>query len=78
MPKQTITFRIDTEKTQAVDAIAAGLDRDRSYILNEAVDAYLEAHRWQIEHVREGLRQAKAGKFASEDEVKRAFARWRE
>ena len=77
MSKTTITFRVDREKRDTLDAIAEEIDRDRSYILNEAIDAYLETHRWQIEHIRKGVRQADAGKFATEKEVAIAFARWR-
>ncbi len=76
MGKTTITFRLNTDKRQALDAIAGVTDRDRSYVLTEAIDAYLDAHQWQIEHIKKGLRQAKSGKFASEKEVARAFARW--
>lgn len=76
MEKQTITIRVDSATKQALDAIAAEMDRDRSYILNEAITAYLEVHRWHLDHISEGLRQAKAGKFASEKEVARAFSRW--
>jgi predicted transcriptional regulator len=75
--KETISFRIEREKKTALDGTAAELDRDRSYVINEAVDAYLEVRRWQLEHIREGLRQAQAGEFATEDEVRQAFARWR-
>jgi predicted transcriptional regulator len=75
--KETISFRIEREKKTALDGIAAELDRDRSYVINEAVDAYLEVRQWQLEHIREGLRQAQAGEFATEDEVRQAFARWR-
>ena len=77
MDRQTISFRLGTERKEALDAIAAALDRDRSYILNEAIDAYLEVHRWQIEHIKEGIRQADAGEFATDAEVTAAFARWR-
>jgi len=77
MTKETISFRIDRAKKTALDDVAAELDRDRSYVINEAVDTYLEVRRWQLEHIREGLRQAEAGEFASEDEVRQAFARWR-
>ena len=76
--KTTITFRIDPEKRSALDEIAAATDRDRSYILNEAIDAYLEVHRWQLDHIQEGIQQADAGEFASADEVDAAFARWRQ
>ena len=44
-----------------MDIIAAGIDRDRSYVLNEAIDNYLGVHRWQVAHIKEGLRQADAG-----------------
>jgi predicted transcriptional regulator len=77
MTKETISFRIDREKKTALDDIADELDRDRSYVINEAVDAYLEVRQWQLEHIREGLRQAQAGEFATEEEVRQAFARWR-
>ncbi len=52
--------------------------RDRSDVLNDAIDAYLATHRWQVEHIEEALRQAQAGEFASEEEVAAAFARRRE
>lgn len=77
MRRNAITFRLDAEKTKALDALAAGMDRDRSWVLNEAVRAYLEVHRWQSDHIAEGLRQADAGKFASHAEVDATFARMR-
>lgn len=77
MHKQTITFRLDAQRRKALDAIAAGLDRDRSYVLNEAISIYLEVHRWQVEHIKEGLRQADAGQFATDADVAAAFRRWR-
>jgi predicted transcriptional regulator len=75
--RETISFRLESDKRKALDAVATALDRDRSYILNQAIDAYLDVHRWQIEHIREGLRQADAGEFASDAEVTAAFSRRR-
>ena len=77
MSKETVTFRIEAEKREALDAIAELMDRDRSYVITEAINAYLEVNQWQIEHIKEGLRQADAGEFASDDEVAAAFAKWR-
>lgn len=77
MNKRTITFRMDAQKRKALDAIALGIDRDRSYVLNEAINNYLEVHQWQAAHIKEALRQADAGKFAKDSEVTAAFARWR-
>jgi predicted transcriptional regulator len=77
MNKSTITFRLDASKKKALDHIAESMDRDRSYVLGEAVDTYLRIRHWQLSHIREGLRQAKAGRLAQESEVKAAFHKWR-
>jgi predicted transcriptional regulator len=77
MPQETISVRIASEKKAALDAIAAQTDRDVSVVIEEAVNAYLDLHAWQREHIEEGMRQADAGELASEAEVREAFARWR-
>lgn len=77
MGKQTVTFRLDGSKKRELDVIAAHLDRDRSYVLNEAVKHYIGVHYWQIDHIREGIRQADAGEFAKDAEVSAALAKWR-
>ena len=75
MAKENITFRLDSAKRATLDKIAAGIDRDRSYLLNEAVTVYLDMHQWQIEEIQQGLVEAEAGDFASEDEVQATFAK---
>jgi predicted transcriptional regulator len=72
-----ITVRLDAEKRAALDALATATDRDRSSLINDALDAYLAANREQLARIQEGLRQAEAGKFATDDEVAAAYARWR-
>jgi predicted transcriptional regulator len=75
--REGITVRLDPEKRHRLDALAQALDRDRSYVVNEAIDAYLAVHDWQILHVAEGLRQAHADAFATEAEIDAAFDRWK-
>ena len=77
MAEQTINVRIASDKKEALDAIAAESGRDVAVVIEEALSAYLELHAWQVAHIKEGLRQADAGEFASEAEVAEAFARWR-
>lgn len=43
----------------------------------KTVNNYPKVSKWQIAHLKEGLRQAAAGEFAKESEVSSAFARWR-
>ena len=75
MSKENITFQLDSEKREALDAIATAMDRDRSYLLNEAVQLYLELHQWQIAEIQQGIQEADAGDFASDEEVAEVFAR---
>ena len=77
MIRDAVTVRMDAEKRAALDALARVTDRDRSYHINEAIDAYLAVHGWQIARIEEGLRQAESGDFASEEDVAAAYARWR-
>jgi predicted transcriptional regulator len=71
--KDTLTFRTDRKQKQALDAIASMLQRDRSFVINEAIEAYVELHAWQAAHIEQGLEQARQGKFASEQRVKRVL-----
>ena len=71
--KETVTFRIPVKKRAELDLAASEALRDRSYVLNEAVDAYLETRRWQTAHIEEGVRDADARRFATDDEIERAY-----
>ena len=75
-PKEPFTIRLDQEKRAELDALAQATTRDRSFLVNEAIDAYLAVHRWQIARIEEGVRQADAGEFATDAEVSAAFDRW--
>jgi predicted transcriptional regulator len=44
-----------------VDELAAVLDRDRSAVINEAIDAYLDLHQWQVERIQRALAEAESG-----------------
>jgi len=77
MSRHIVTLRLDSAKKKALDAIASVLDRDRTYLLNQAIDAFLEAQEWQIAHIKQGLRQAHRKQFAADAQVKAAFAKWR-
>ena len=66
---RTISVRIDDRKVKQLDAYAQQDDRDRSYLLNEAVDRYLEVRQLQTARIEEGLRQAAAGEVMEHAEV---------
>ena len=66
----TVSLRTEEEIIQTIDQIAESLDRNRNWIINEAIKNYLELHHWQVEQVRKGIADAEAGRTLSHEEVK--------
>ena len=77
MSKESITFRLDAEKRAALDSIAASLDRDRSFVLNAAIETYIEIHQWEIGGIRKAQAEARVGDFATEDEVAAVYLKYK-
>ena len=74
---KTVTFRMDDAKLFTLDTLADAMDRDRSYLINEAVDAYLSVKQWQADEVNKAIAEADAGEFATDAEVSAAFDSYR-
>jgi predicted transcriptional regulator len=72
--KKTISFRLDAERVAELDELGKAQARDRTFLLNEAVEAYLDVQRWQLAHIKESIRQADSGMGKSHEEV---VAKWR-
>lgn len=72
----TVTTRIDDETQSRLDQLAKATDRSRSWLVADAIRRYVEEEGWQVAAIEEGVRQADAGDFATEDEVTAAFAEW--
>lgn len=68
---KTISFRIDPDKVATLDSIAANMDRDRSYLLNEAVASYLEDHAHFAALVEEGLQASRESRLVDHEDVMR-------
>lgn len=74
MNREEIAFWIDKNKKVRLEAIAAQMNCDRTRIINEAINAYLEMYQWQLEEIKQGITEADDGDFASEEEVKATFS----
>jgi predicted transcriptional regulator len=73
---RTISFRIAPEKVAELDRIAGSMDRDRSYLLNEAVDIYLSEQRRFAAMVEEGREDIRSGRTFSQEDVERMVGEW--
>jgi predicted transcriptional regulator len=73
---RTISFRIEPDRVAELDAIAKSLDRDRSYLLNEAVESYLDQQRRFVALVNDGLRASKSGKSMADENLDDLIGSW--
>jgi predicted transcriptional regulator len=71
---KTITARVDPETVAFLDELAATMDRDRSYLINEALEQYIAHRRWMVEEIQKAVAEADAGAFLGDDESE-AFMR---
>lgn len=62
-----ITVR--TSKVAEIDALASAMDRSRNYIVNQAIEQYLEANAWQMERITDGIAAACEGRVLPAAEV---------
>lgn len=76
MAKSAVSVRIEDDKIEKLDRLADLSKRDRSFLINEAVEMFLEVNEWQISRIKSGLKQANNEDFASESQVSKAMNKW--
>ncbi|MBL4743562.1 MAG: CopG family ribbon-helix-helix protein [Cycloclasticus sp.] len=69
MATEAFTVRAETSTVHKLDHIAGSLDRSRNYLVNQAINEYLESHAWQIEKITQGLEAADRGLLVGHDQV---------
>lgn len=65
----TISMRVDDELVHQLDRLASSMGRSRTYVVSEAIQAYVREQAWQVQEIQDALREAEAGDFAEEADV---------
>ena len=68
------TIRIDDEMLGRVDGLAKALNRSRSWVINQAIDRFLDYEEWYIKEVKGGLAEVERGEIATAEEVACCFS----
>jgi predicted transcriptional regulator len=66
-----MSVSVSPEVQEKLEAIAQGLDRSRNWIVNQAIDQYLELYEWQREKIQARLNRANSNQatFHSSQDV---------
>jgi predicted transcriptional regulator len=71
-----LSLRVEKSRIAKLDEIAAAVDRDRTYLIKEAIDEYLAMKFWQIDEIRKGITEADARTFSSEKDMDSLLTKW--
>jgi predicted transcriptional regulator len=77
MPSTTITVRLEGEVKDRLDRLAESTQRSKSFLASEAIREFVENNEWQIAETRAALKEADAGDFASDSDVKKVRKKWK-
>lgn len=72
----SVSVRISEEVSSQVSELAKTLDRPKSWVVEQALVAYLEHETWFADEVHQGLVEADAGDFARSDIVGAVRGKW--
>ena len=72
----SLSFRVAKEKAERLEQLAAAMERPRSWLLQQALDDYLDVQAWQIAHIEQGRRELRDGEGIPHEEVVRWVEGW--
>ncbi len=69
----TVSFRTKESYKKKLDKVAKAQDRDRSYIINQAIDMYLDVYQERMEQIKKAQKQVENGEVCDENEWRKVF-----
>ncbi|MFC1578991.1 CopG family ribbon-helix-helix protein [Pseudomonadota bacterium] len=72
----TMTIRLDDDLKEQLDRLAAATQRSKSFLAAESIRELIEMNEWQVREIQQALKEADAGEFASDSEIKHTFTKW--
>lgn len=64
-----VSVRLESALNDQVAAIAAALDRPKSWVIEQAVREFVAVQQWQLAAIDEGIAAADAGRFVAHEDV---------
>jgi RHH-type rel operon transcriptional repressor/antitoxin RelB len=71
-----VTIRVDSGLKKSLDKLAKATGRSRAFLAQDALRQYLEEQAWQVAEIKQAIKEADAGEFASDAQVNAARAKW--
>ena len=76
MTARTINVRVPEALYNQIEELAKATARTKSFLVLEALTRYVQSESWQIRDIHEGIKEADAGEFATNRQVKAVFDKY--
>ena len=76
MTARTINVRLPEALYKQIEELAKATARTKSFLAIDALTNYVQSESWQIRDIQEGIQEADAGEFASDQQIKAVFAKY--
>jgi predicted transcriptional regulator len=76
MKTSTVSAKLDPKVANKLAQLSKATARSRSFLVAEAIKAYIEDQAWQIKAIEEGIAAADRNEFSSASQVKKTLKKW--
>lgn len=71
-----MSLRVPDELAARLAALAGETGRTKTYVALQALQRFVDQEAWQVAEIQQGLREADAGDFATDEEMAALDAKW--
>jgi predicted transcriptional regulator len=75
--EKTTTVRMESRTLKRVDGLANAISRSRAWVINQAVERYLDYEEWFVSEVKQALKEAERGRLLDHESVAKRWERKR-
>jgi predicted transcriptional regulator len=75
--EKTTTIRMEGRTLKRVDGLANAISRSRAWVINQAVERYLDYEEWFVSEVKQALKEAERGRLLDHETVAKRWERKR-
>ena len=72
----SMSMRLPDELATKLEALSEATGRTKSFLAVRAIEDFLEREIWQIAEIKQGLSEADAGDFATDEEMAALDTKW--
>ncbi len=71
-----ISVRVPQDLASRLDSLAKATDRSKSYLATLAIEEFIAVQEWQVQAIKDGIADAKAGKIVNHDSALKELEKW--